>query len=519
MAPSVTLGQPHLPADVAPAPPVTMFIFGAGGDLTKRLLMPALYNLAQEGCLDPAFEIVGVDHIDRTEDDYRTFLTEAVHELIARSTNGQASVDEHVWSALAQRIGYVSGDFEDPQTYKLLAQRLAARTDGTANAIFYLAVAPRFFASIPEHLAAAGLMTEGEKAYRRIVIEKPFGSDLASAKALNASLLQSAQESQLFRIDHFLGKETVQNVMTLRFGNGIFEPIWRREYIDHVQITAAETVGVEARGHFYDATGALRDMVPNHMFQLLAMTAMEPPNSFDADAVRTEKAKAIEAIRIQSPAEAAAWAVRGQYTAGSVLGKPVADYRAEPDVAPNSRTETYVAMKCMIDNWRWEGVPFYIRTGKAMTTRRTEIAIQFKRAPGVLFRNTPTGGPEPNMLVIHVQPDEGISLRFAAKVPGRAVKLSEVDMDFRYADYFHAQPSTGYETLIYDCMVGDATLFQRADNIEAGWAAVQPLLQAWTAGIGDLHPYQAGGSGPAAAHALIGKDGFTWLPLSGGPLK
>jgi glucose-6-phosphate 1-dehydrogenase len=515
----VTLGHARLPTDATPAPPATMFIFGASGDLTKRLLMPAIYNLAFEGVLDPGFQIIGVDHIARSEDDYRAFLTESVRALIARSTDGTASIDEEVWSWLIGRIGYVAGDFGDPATYETLKSRIVPAADGSTNAVFYLAVAPRFFGSIPEQLAASGLLQEGEKSFRRIVIEKPFGSDLASAKALNAHLLGAAGEHQLFRIDHFLGKETVQNIMSLRFANGIFEPIWRREYIEHVQITAAETVGVEARGKFYDATGALRDMVPNHMFQLLATTAMEPPNSFDADAIRTEKAKAIEAIRIQSPGEAASWAVRGQYTAGSVLGQPVADYRAEPDVDPHSLTETYVAMKCLVDNWRWSGVPFYIRTGKALTTRRTEIAIQFKRAPGVLFGNTSPGGLAPNMLVIHVQPDEGISLRFAAKVPGRAVRLSEVDMDFRYKDYFQAQPSTGYETLIYDCLIGDATLFQRADNIEAGWAAVQPLLDAWRSRIGDLNPYAAGGSGPQAAHALIGRDGYSWLPLSGAPLR
>jgi glucose-6-phosphate 1-dehydrogenase len=514
----MTLGRPRLPADVPPAPPCTFFIFGGSGDLTKRLLMPALYNLAQEGALDPDFAIVGIDRVERSEEDFRNYLTDAVHELIAASTTGTACIDEAVWKDFVARIGYIAGDFADPRTYDLIGQRLAARAKvkSDASAVFYLAVAPRFFGSIAECLGAAGLFQEEGKNFRRLVVEKPFGNDLASAKALNAELLKAADEQQIYRIDHFLGKETVQNVMALRFGNGLFEPIWRREFIDHVQITAAETVGVESRGRFYDATGALRDMVPNHMFQLLAVAAMEPPNSFAADAVRSEKAKVIEAIRYASPEAAVACAVRGQYGPGTVRAKPVSSYRQEPDVAPDSRTETYVALKCQIDNWRWEGVPFYIRTGKSLAVRRTEIAIQFKRAPGVLFRGTGAGEMQPNMLVIHVQPDEGISLRFAAKVPGRRVRLSDVNMDFRYTDYFKAAPSTGYETLIYDCLIGDATLFQRADNIEAGWAAVEPLLQGWAAGLGALDDYAAGTSGPASADALLARDGFQWLPLDGG---
>jgi glucose-6-phosphate 1-dehydrogenase len=302
--------------------------------------------------------------------------------------------------------------------------------------------------------------------------------------------------------------------MALRFANGMFEPIWNREHIDHVQITVAETVGVEHRGGYYDATGALRDMVPNHMCQLLAMTAMEAPNSFSADAIRTEKAKAIDAIRPLLPQEVATNTVRGQYDSGIVDGKPVNPYRREPDVAPDSRTETYVALKLMIENWRWSGVPFYIRTGKAMAARRTDIAIQFKRAPAVLFRDTPTGDLAPNLMVLRIQPNEGVSLRFAAKVPGRTVRLSEVNMDFRYADYFQAEPSTGYETLIYDCLIGDPTLFQRADNIEAGWTAVQAVLDGWAAAHGQLERYVAGSSGPAAADELLARDGFQWLTLA-----
>ncbi|WP_205624980.1 glucose-6-phosphate dehydrogenase [Geminicoccus roseus] len=500
-----------MPADAGPAPASTVVIFGAYGDLTKRLLMPALHNLAREGLLPDDFAILGVDRVEADEPGFREHLTKAAGEI---AEAGGAPLDQDSWNWLCGRIGYLSGDFADPATFERVGALLAERekAHGQSNAVFYLAVAARFFGPIAEQLGTAGLLAEGERSFRRLVVEKPFGSDLASAKALNARILKVLEERQMFRIDHFLGKETVQNVMALRFGNGIFEPIWNREFIDHVQITAAETVTVETRGHFYDATGALRDMVPNHMFQLLAMVAMEPPNSFGADPVRSEKAKVIEAIERPDPHLAAAMAVRAQYAPGQIQGRSVPAYRQEADVAPDSRTESYVALRYTIDNWRWSGVPFFVRTGKALAARRTEIAIQFKKAPGSLFRSL-TDGLDPNMLVIHVQPDEGISMRFAAKVPGRRVRLSEVRMDFRYSDYFRAEPSTGYETLIYDCLVGDATLFQRADNIEAGWAAVQPVLDAWTSGRQEIHHYFAGTDGPTAADELIGRDGFSWLPI------
>jgi glucose-6-phosphate 1-dehydrogenase len=318
----------------------------------------------------------------------------------------------------------------------------------------------------------------------------------------------------VFRIDHFLGKETVQNIMVLRFANGIFEPLWNRQHIDHVQITASETVGVEGRGQFYDATGALRDMVPNHMFQLLAMCAMEAPNSFEADAVRSEKAKVIQAIRMLPAKEAADNAVRARYAAGTVLGKHVKNYRDEPDVERDSQTETYVAMKLMIDNWRWADVPFYVRTGKALATRRTEIAIRFKQVPFAMFRDLPQSVMPSNELVLHVQPEEGVSLNFQAKVPGQQLAISGVKMNMRYSDYFQAEANTGYETLIYDCMTGDATLFQRADNIEAGWAAVQPILDAWGRGYGPMAEYKAGSFGPSAADELLIRDGRRWRDLS-----
>jgi glucose-6-phosphate 1-dehydrogenase len=347
-----------------------------------------------------------------------------------------------------------------------------------------------------------------------VVIEKPFGHDLTSARTLNAEILKTLDEHQIYRIDHFLGKETVQNLMALRFANGLFEPIWNRGHIDHVQITAAEAIGVERRGKFYETTGALRDMVPNHLFQLLAMTAMEPPISFEAEAVRSKKAEVIKAVRPLTEAEALRNAVRGQYGAGTVMGHHVDSYREEPDVEPDSATETFVACRLNIDNWRWAGVPFYLRTGKCLARRRTEIAILFHQAPYSLFRGTDVERMHPNWMLLRIQPDEGIALEFAAKRPGPTVVLDTVSMDFCYQTYFKTPPNTGYETLLYDCMVGDATLFQRADNIEAGWAAVQPILDAWASHpANDFPNYAAGSEGPTAAGELLARDRRAWRPL------
>ncbi len=358
------------------------------------------------------------------------------------------------------------------------------------------------------------MVSEQGGRWRRVVIEKPFGHDLPSAKALNAAILKTLQEHQIYRMDHFLGKETVQNIMALRFANGLFEPLWNREHIDHIQITAAETVGVEHRGKFYEGTGALRDMVPNHLFQLLSLTAMEPPISFDAEAVRDKKAEVIQAIRPPSPRQVPRDAVRGQYDAGTVLGKTVQAYRSEPDVSPQSNTETYVAWRLKIDNWRWAGVPFYLRTGKYLKDRRTEIAIRFHQAPYTLFRGTEVERMNPNWMILRIQPDEGISLQFAAKRPGPTVTLGNVRMDFAYKSYFDMAPSTGYETLLYDCMIGDATLFQRADNIEAGWRAVQPILDSWAANPPkDFPNYAAGSDGPAEADQLLARGGRSWRAL------
>jgi glucose-6-phosphate 1-dehydrogenase len=500
-----------------PAPASVLVIFGANGDLTKRLLMPALYNLTVAGLLPDGFAVVGVDHNERDDETYRRRQTETIRAFVA-DKGGEFSanaLDARAWNWLRGRLSYLTGDFEAPDTFHRLGQRLEEirRMRGHANCVFYLATGPHFFGPIVERLAAAGLMRE-EGDFRRVVVEKPFGTDLASARALNALILGQVAEGQVFRIDHFLGKETVQNILALRFANGMFEPLWRRDHIDHVQITAAETVGVEGRGRFYEPTGALRDMVPNHMMQLLAMTAMEPPNGFDADAVRAEKAKVVQAIRPMSPAEVVRDVIRGQYDQGTLGGTPVPGYRQEPNVAPDSDTETYVAMKLHIDNWRWAGVPFYIRTGKRLAVRRTEIAIQFKQAPFLMFRDTPVECLTPNFMVLHIQPSEGISLHLSAKEPGPSVRLAGVSMDFRYADWFSVGPSTGYETLLYDVLVGDATLFQRADNVEAGWAAVEPILRAWESTASTVERYAAGSEGPASADALLARDGRRWVKLT-----
>jgi glucose-6-phosphate 1-dehydrogenase len=374
-----------------------------------------------------------------------------------------------------------------------------------------MATAADYFGPVVEELAAVGLMEQKEHQWRRVIIEKPFGHDLESAKALNQRLLRVAQENQIYRIDHYLGKETVQNILALRFANGIFEPIWNRRYIDHIQISVAETVGVEQRGNYYDRAGALRDMVPNHIMQLISLTAMEPPVSFQADAVRDEQGKILHAIQPFSSEDVLTRTVRGQYGEGMVDGERVPGYRGEDSVPIDSKTETYVAMKLLIDNWRWADVPFYLRTGKRLPSRHTLIVIQFRRAPFVLFRDTPVENLMPNQLILHIQPEEGISLRFAAKVPGPSMRLGAVDMSFEYADYFGTQPSTGYERLLNDCMIGDATLFQRADMVEAGWCVVSPVLDVWKALPPRSFPnYPAGTAGPKDADDLLERDGRHW---------
>ena len=498
-----------------PAPPATLTIFGAGGDLTKRLVVPALYNLVRAGKLPDDFAIIGVDHGEQTTEGWCQSLTEMMQALtrVGAREHQVEAIDEQAWSWLIGRMRYLRGDFTQPETYNQLGKLLVdpgRRQTDTANALFYLAVAERFFGPVIEQLGRAGLTRQSERAWRRVIVEKPFGHDLASAEGLNAQILKVLSEDQIYRIDHFLGKETVQNILVLRFANGIFEPLWNRDHIDHVQITAAETVGVEGRGRFYERTGALRDMVPNHLFQLLAMIGMEPPISFDADAVRAKKTELFQAIHPVSLENA----VRGQYGDGVMLGRKVRDYRHEPDVAPDSKTETYVALKLGIDNWRWAGVPFYLRTGKSLSVRTTEIAVQFRQAPYSLFRDTPVERLPPNILTLRIQPDEGLSVSFSAKRPGSEIEIDGVAMDFAYRDYFAPLAAVGYETLIYDCLIGDATLFQRADTVEAAWRPVQDLLDSWARDPADDFPnYVAGTAGPDAADRLLARDGRAWLPI------
>jgi glucose-6-phosphate 1-dehydrogenase len=486
-------------------------IFGAAGDLTRRLLIPALYNLRRAKLLPEQFAVIGVSRRDIDDETFRRDFGKSLRE----SGNGEVVDADLNW--LAGRLYHLRGEFSEPATYEALAQLLtkteAAHQTG-GNCLFYLATPPQVFAPIVQRLGDAGLVREDDGHWRRVIIEKPFGADLASAQALNRDILGVLTESQTYRIDHYLGKETVQNIMVFRFANGIFEPLWNRNHIDHVQITVAEALDVERRGKFYDATGALRDMVPNHLFQLLTLTAMEPPTCFDAEAVRSEKAKVLDGVRPLSREDVRRDVVRAQYGAGIVENKKIDPYRRAVDVDPDSITETYVALKLMIDSWRWAGVPFYLRTGKALLARRSEISIQFKQAPFALFRETPVERLTPNDLTLQIQPEEGMTLRFSAKIPGPDMHMDGVEMKFNYKDHFKAALNTGYETLIYDCMTGDATLFQRADNIEAGWRVVQPALDAWAMdGAAELPIYPAGSSGPDEADALLARDGRRWRPI------
>jgi glucose-6-phosphate 1-dehydrogenase len=488
--------------------PCTMVIFGASGDLTKRKLIPALCNLAKDGLLSPQFAVIGFSFDALTTEAFREELSKDLREFAPEP------VDANLWAWFLERIYYVQGDFQDAAAYEKLRAQIAAAEKAHAtlgNRFFYLAVAPKFFAPVAKQLGQAGLTHEVDGKWARVIVEKPFGRDLDSAKALNRDLKQILNEQQIYRIDHYLGKETVQNLMVFRFANAIAEPLWNRNFIDSVQITAAETVGVEQRGGFYETAGALRDMVPNHLFQLLSLTAMEPPISFDADAVRDKQAEILHAVQVPTPEEVPSTAVRGQYGEGTEGKERVAAYRNEPKVSGTSNIETYAALKLQIDNWRWAGVPFYLRTGKRLPKRATEIAIQFRRSPFVLFRKTKIADLQTNRLVIHIQPDEGISLRFGAKVPGPVMRLGLVNMEFDYARDFGSSHSTGYERLLYDCMVGDATLFQRADMVEAGWRVIQPVLDLWSSTpAGNFPNYAAGSWGPAAADELLARDGRSW---------
>lgn len=515
MTPPSELPNPsidQLLPDSAHADPCVMVICGASGDLTKRKLIPALYNLARANLLPRDFAIVGFARNDISSDQFRQQLSQDIQSF---ATTG--SVDRDAWEWFLRRIYYVAGSFDDPAAYERLRETMAQadREHGTrGNYFYYLAVAPDYFGMIVQRLDACGLAREEHGQWRRVIIEKPFGRDVESAHALNAEIRGVLSERQIYRIDHYLGKETVQNLMVFRFGNSIFEPVWNRHFIDHVQITAAESVGVERRGGYYETSGALRDMVPNHLFQLVSLTAMEPPISFDADAVRDEQAKVLNAIQPIAPDDVLKRAVRGQYAEGVIGGERVPRYRSETRVAADSRTETFAALKLTIDNWRWADVPFYLRTGKRLPKRVTEIAIQFRRVPFVLFRNTPVERLQSNRIVMRIQPDEGIELHFGAKIPGPVMNVGRVDMDFCYADHFGSTPTTGYERLLYDCMCGDATLFQRADMVEAGWSVIQPVLDVWEALPPRNFPnYAAGSWGPKDADELLARDGREWRKI------
>ena len=491
-----------------PGDPCVMVIFGVAGDLTRRKLIPALYNLAKAHLLSREFAVVGIARTPMSTDDFRKKISEDIKQFAG------TQVDPDLWEWFVRRMHYLPGDFRDKKIYQQLKdtlQKVDKDHSTHGNYFFYLATAPEFFGTIIENLGEVELLGQDNQHWRRIIIEKPFGHDLESARALNKQLLKVAEEKQVYRIDHYLGKETVQNILAFRFANGIFEPVWNRRYIDHVEISVAETVGVEKRGSYYDTAGALRDMVPNHMMQLISLTSMEPPISFQADAVRDEQAKILHAIQPMSAEEVLRRTVRGQYGEGIVDGQRVPAYREEEGVPPDSRTETFVAIKLLIDNWRWADVPFYLRTGKRLAARSTQVMIQFRRAPFVLFRDTPVENLMPNQLVLHIQPEEGISLRFAAKVPGPVMRLGPVDMNFAYADYFGQQPNTGYERLLHDCMIGDPTLFQRADMVEAGWCVVSPILDVWKALPPRNFPnYAAGTWGPKEADDLLERDGRRW---------
>ena len=484
--------------------PSTIVIFGGSGDLAQRKLLPALYNLALQRLLPAAFAVVGAARQPMTDDRFRAELRDAV----ARHSRTKP-LNEEVWKSFAEHIHFVATP--NDAAYDDLRRRLddVDRELGThANRLFYLATPPPAYAAIIEAIGAHGL--RGETGWARVVVEKPFGRDLATAMKLTEIVHSVFREDEVFRIDHYLGKETVQNILVLRFANGIFEPVWNRQYVDHVQITVAESLGVEERAGYYEQAGAMRDIVQNHLLQLLALVAMEPPAAFDDRAVRDEKVKVLRALRPIRREEMAERAVRGQYDAGFIEGTRVVGYRQEPDVARTSSTETFVALKCFVDNWRWEGTPFYVRTGKRLPKRSTEIAIQFRIAPHRVFSREASAGLEPNALVLRIQPDEGISLKFGAKVPVQGIRIRSVNMDFVYGASFMVDAPDAYETLILDALRGDATLFTRRDEVDQQWAFVDPIIAAWAASPGPPALYEAGTWGPAEAEALIERDGREW---------
>jgi glucose-6-phosphate 1-dehydrogenase len=498
--------------------PCVFVIFGASGDLTRRKLIPALYNLALSRLLPPGLSIVGFALTESTEDEFRRAMRDAVGSFSRRKP-----IDEAVWGDFVSRLHYVSGRFEDPVAYHRLNEKLEHldKTNGTrGNRIYYLAIPPSVFRIVNDNLAVAGMVHEEGGRYVRVIIEKPFGRDLASAEALNADLHRVLAEKQVFRIDHYLGKETVQNIVALRFGNTIFEPMWNRNHVDHVQITAAEDIGVEGRGKFYEEAGASRDIVQNHLLQLLMVTAMEPPVAFTADEVRDEKVKVLRALKPIRGEDVKRLTVRGQYGPGNFAGQPAPGYRQEPNVSEKSVVETFVAMHLEIDNWRFAGVPIYVRAGKRLAKRCTEISVHFKNVPHALLTQGASGPGadgsriEPDVLAIRIQPDEGITLRFAAKVPGPSMMLRPVTMDFRYGSTFGGSGPEAYERLILDAMLGDPTLFARADEVSAAWRFMTPILEEWERErLSELPVYPAGTWGPPSAFELIERDGRAWRRL------
>lgn len=491
------------------ADPCVMIIFGATGDLTKRKLFPSLYYLAKGGFLSDQFAIVAVGRQELTTEEYKTQIISDLKGFVGDDA------DPDLISWFEERTHYTGGDFDDDKALfsdiKDLLDKITSERKIPRNFFYYMAIPPSLFAVAAEKIAENGLAEESGGCWRRFIFEKPFGRDLESAKSLNSDLLAILDETQIYRIDHYLGKETVQNILVFRFGNSIFEPIWNRNYVDHIQITVAEDLGVGTRGGYYDNAGALRDMVPNHIFQLVTLTAMEPPVSFDPNAVRNEQAKILGAIKPFTPENVLDRTARGQYGSGNVNNESVPSYRELKGIKPGSDTETYAALRLCIDNWRWAGVPFYIRTGKRLPKKHTTVMIQFKKAPFMLFQGTDVQELTSNRIVLHIQPDEGINLHFGAKTPGPLVRMSPVDMDFDYSEHFGEASSTGYERLLFDCMVGDATLFQRADMVEASWRIVSPILDVWNAIPARGFPnYEAGAWGPDEADKLLERDGRSW---------
>src|SRR5882762_631033 len=489
------------------AEPCSVILFGASGDLAKRKVIPAMYDLAQHNSLGERYAIIGFARTPMTDESFRATIGEA-----AKTISEVGPIDPAKWNDFSSNLYYSAGEYGDLNSYAQLAKRLVEIDKEKklgGNRLFYLSTPPEVYPDIVEQLGRAGLAKPSNpNSWVRIIIEKPFGRDLASARELNKIVLDVFEEKQVYRIDHYLGKDTVQNLLVLRFGNGIFEPLWNRNYVDHVQITAAETLGVERRGGFYETAGALRDMIQSHVLQLTSLTAVEPPASFDATAVRNEKLKVLQSIRPYNLEMVAQSVVRGQYAPGSVNGAKVAGYRDEPGVNPNSRTETFVAMRVLIDNWRWAGVPFYLRTGKRLAKRTTEIMIQFRCAPHMVFREKEI---EPNRLVLNIQPDEGVSVSFVAKRPGTEMNIGSVIMDFKYKEGFGEPPRSAYATLVNDCLRGDATLFDRGDSVEAAWSLVDPILDVWSAArTGKVPTYPAGTWGPKESDQLLERDERQW---------